>query len=147
MPALLAVLTWPGNPTRSSLLVMRRDIDGHGFSEAYLQRAYAGVKQLDAAARVIGFIRAAENEAPQPCHLRVNVALARRPRSGTWAPPHEQSLKRLAEQLKANGVVDQELLDQASDPICTQFGRFERLSKTVFGEELPTILTRLQDEV
>ncbi|PJI52563.1 hypothetical protein CTI14_40410, partial [Methylobacterium radiotolerans] len=56
----------------------KRQLDREGFSEVYLQRAYASVKQVDAAASIIGFLRAAaEDEAPQPFEARVDAALAR----------------------------------------------------------------------
>lgn len=148
VPALLTVLTRPGDLTRSSLHDLRQQLDREGFSEISLQRAFASVKQVDAAASIIGFIRAAaENEAPQPFEARVEAALSRLLGSRSWTPPQQQWLKRLAEQLKANGVVDQELLDQPTNPVRQQMGGFERLNKTIFGGELPLILTQFQEGV
>ncbi|TSA85488.1 type I restriction-modification system endonuclease [Deinococcus detaillensis] len=148
VPALLTVLTKPGSLTRSSLHELRRAFDHEGFSEISLQRAFASVKQVDAAASIIGFIRAAAgNEAPQPFDARVDAALARLLGSRSWTQPQQQWLKKLAGQLKANGVVDQESLDQPSNPVVLQMGGFERLSKVIFGGELPLILTQLQEGV
>ena len=142
------MLTKPGNLTRSSLHDLKQQLDREGFSEISLQRAFASVKQVDAAASIIGFIRAAaENEAPQPFEARVDAALARLLGSRSWTPPQQQWLRRLAGQLKANGVVDQELLDQPTNPVRQQMGGFERLNKAIFGGELPLILTQFQEVV
>lgn len=148
LPALVTVLTRPGDLTRADLLALRRELDDLGYSEAYLRRAYASVRQVDAAASIIGFIRAAAlNEAPQPFEARVDAALARLLGARTWTQAQQQWLTRLAAQLKANGLVDQELLDQPTNPVRQQVGGFERLSRSVFGGELPFILTQLQEEV
>jgi type I restriction enzyme R subunit len=148
VPALLTVLTRPSDLTREALLSLRRELDAQGFSEVFLQRAYASVRQVDAAASIIGFIRAAAgNETPQPFDARVDAALARLLGSRAWTPPQKQWLGRLGAQLKANGVIDRDLLDQPTNPIRAQMGGFERLSKAVFGGELPLILTQLQEAV
>ncbi|PTA69000.1 type I restriction-modification system endonuclease [Deinococcus arcticus] len=148
VPALLTVLTRPKDLTRAQLLSLRRELDQAGFSETFLQRAYASVKQVDAAASIIGFIRAAaQQEAPQPFEARVDAALARLLGSKAWTPPQQAWLKRLAAQLKANGVIDQESLDLPTSPVRQQMGGFARLDNSIFAGELPLILTRLQDEV
>ncbi|WP_197474666.1 type I restriction-modification system endonuclease [Deinococcus puniceus] len=148
IPALLTVLTKPSGLTRDSLLALRRQLDNEGFSEVALQRAYASVRQVDAAASIIGFIRAAaEGEAPQPFGARVDAALSRLLGSRPWTPPQKQWLTRLAAQLKADGLLDSAQLDDPSHPVKQQMGGFERLSKTIFGGELPLILTQLQEGV
>ncbi|MFC5848569.1 type I restriction-modification system endonuclease [Deinococcus petrolearius] len=148
LPALTAVLTRPSSLGRSDLLELRRELDRQGFSEAALRTAFAQTRQVDAAASIIGFIRAAaQDEAPQPFEARVDAALARLLGSRTWTPPQRTWLTRLASQLKANQVIDRAFMDEPSNPVRREVGGFDRLNERIFGGELPTILERLQDEV
>lgn len=148
VPALSAVLTCPSDLSRAALRELRQQLDDLGFSETALRSAYASARQVDAAASIIGFIRAAaEDETPQPFEARVDAALARLLGSRAWTLPQKQWLTRLAAQLKANGLLDPDLLDQPTNPVRQQIGGFERLSKSIFGGELPLILTQLQEEV
>ncbi|GGK95648.1 type I restriction-modification system endonuclease [Deinococcus radiotolerans] len=148
LPALSTVLTRPADLTRTDLLDLKRQLDAQGFSEVNLQRAYANVKNVDAAASIIGFIRAAAlNESPQPFDARVDAALARLLGTKTWTPPQQKWLQRLAAQLKANGYLDRDLLDQPTNPVRKELGGFDRLSTAVFGGQLPDLLTEFQQDV
>jgi len=148
IPALTAVLTRPGSLKQADLQALRRELDREGFSEAALRTAFAQARQVDAAASIIGFIRAAaENEAPQPFEARVDAALARLLGSRQWTPPQRTWLTRLATQLKANQVIDQEFIDEPSNPVRKDAGGFDKLNERFFGGELPLILIQLQDAV
>lgn len=147
VPALVTVLTRPADLTRAELQLTLL-VDGKGYSEAALQNAYSSARQVNAAASIIGFIRAAaENEAPQPFGARVDVAMSRLLGSRTWTPPQKQWLTRMAEALKATRALDREAFDDAASPFKKQGGGFERLNKVVFGGDLPMILTQLQEGV
>ncbi|GGS37099.1 type I restriction-modification system endonuclease [Deinococcus knuensis] len=148
LPALSTVLTRPADLTRADLLSIRRQLDDQGFSEVNLQRAYASVRQVDAAASIIGFIRAAAlNEAPTPFDARVDAALARVLGAGNWTPPQRKWLQRLASQLKANGYLDRDLLDQPTSPVRKELGGFDRLSTSIFGGKLQGVVNDLQAQV
>ncbi|GAA4015277.1 type I restriction-modification system endonuclease [Deinococcus rubellus] len=146
LPALTAVLTRPGNLTRADLRTLALELDQAGFSEATLQRAFAHTRQVDTAASIVGFIRAAaENEAPQAFEGRVDAALSRLLGSRAWTPPQRQWLERIAAQLKANKAVDTAMFDEPGS-VFKQQGGLARLDR-IFGGELPVILEGLQAAV
>lgn len=148
IPALLTILTRPSELTRSSLLELKHALDQAGFREVLLQSAYARVKQVDAAASIIGFIRAAaEKETPQPFEARVDAALARILGTRNWNPSQKNWLTRLAAQLKVHGILDQDTLNQPSNPVKIQMGGFDGLNKRLFNGELDVILAQFEEAV
>jgi type I restriction enzyme, R subunit len=148
VPALITVLTRPGDLTRAELRQLTLLLDGEGYSEAALRSAYASARQIDAAASIIGFIRAAaDNEAPQPFGTRVDAAMSRLLGSRAWTPPQRNWLNRMASALKADGTLDREAFDDPVSPFRRDIGGFERLDKAVFQGQLPQILTELRDGV
>ena len=148
VPALVTVLTRPGDLTRADLRQLTLLLDGEGYSETALQNAYASARQIDAAASIIGFIRAAAvNEAPQPFGARVDAAMSRLLGSRAWTPPQKQWLNRMAGALKANRALDREAFDDTSSPFRKEGGGFDRLDKNIFQGQLPLILTQLQEGV
>ena len=148
IPALVTVLTRPSDLTRAELRALRSALDAEGYNETLLRSAYASAKQVDVAAHIIGFLRAAAaQELPSPFEARVDAALSRLLGSRAWTPVQKNWLTQLARQLKKDGILDEARFDEPSSPVRQQMGGFQKLSENVFGGELGFILTQFEEEV
>src|SRR5204862_729994 len=95
------------------------------------------------AASIIGFLRqAAIGDALVPYSDRVRAAVNRLLASGQWTDPQKQWLRRIANQLEVELVVDREALDQAP---FDESGGFKRINR-VFDGKVEDIIGRLADE-
>ncbi|MBK0401218.1 type I restriction-modification system endonuclease [Limibaculum sp. M0105] len=142
--ALNLVVQRPRELTREQLRELRLELDRLGYSEANLKRAWQDAKNEDIAASIIGFVRqAAIGDPLVPFAERVNKAMQRIYASRPWTDPQRKWLKRIAEQVEREIVVDREALDR--DPF-DNHGGFNRLNK-VFGGQLEGIISDINEEL
>jgi type I restriction enzyme R subunit len=147
IPALTAVLTRPRELTRKQLKELRLALDRAGFPESSLHTAYRETTNQDIAAGVIGYIRqAALGDALVPYEQRVDQALQKILSSRSWSSPQREWLKKLAEQTKANVVVDREALDEPDLIFKREGGGFARLDR-IFEGSLQKVLDRFNESI
>jgi type I restriction enzyme R subunit len=147
IPALTAVLTRPRELTRKQLKELRLALDQAGYPESSLHTAYRETTNQDIAAGVLGYIRqAALGDALLPYEQRVDKALQKILASRAWTSPQREWLKRLAEQTKANLIVDREALDEPDLIFKREGGGFPRLDK-IFDGSLQTVLDQFNESI
>ena len=140
--ALTVVVQRPRELTRAQLRALRLELDKLGYSEANLRRAWQDAKNEEIAASIIGFVRqAALGDALIPFDERVRAAMQRILAKHPWTDPQRKWLKRIAEQIAREIVVDREALDH--EPFQAH-GGFKRLNK-VFDGQLETVLGELNE--
>lgn len=143
--ALKVVVQRPRDLTRAQLRELRVELDGRGFSEANLKRAWTDAKNEEIAASIIGFVRqAALGDALLPYGERVQAAMRRILAGRAWTEPQRKWLRRIGEQVAAEIVVDRDALD--SGQFQAQGGGFARLNR-VFAGELETVLADVNEEL
>mmetsp|Transcript_993 Transcript_993/g.1902 ORF Transcript_993/g.1902 Transcript_993/m.1902 type:complete len:1118 (-) Transcript_993:1989-5342(-) len=142
--ALSVVVQRPRELTRAELRSLRLELDKMGFSETSLRRAWNDASNEDIAASIIGFVRqAALGDALIPFDTRVQMATQAILAKGKWTDPQKTWLRRIAEQITKEIVVDQESIDQGT--FAAQ-GGFNRLNR-VFDGELESILSDFNEEL
>ena len=142
--ALNVVLQRPRDLTRAELKSLRLALDGQGYSEANLRRAWSEAKNEDIAASIIGFVRqAALGDALTPLDVRVKEAMKRILSRHQWTDVQKKWLKRIEEQLLKEVVVDRASID--AEPFIAS-GGFSRLNK-VFDGHLETVLSEINEEL
>lgn len=142
--ALTVVVQRPRELTRTQLRALRLELDRLGFSETNLRRAWQDARNEDIAASIIGYVRqAAIGDPLVPYEDRVREAMKRILAKRAWSDPQRQWLKRIAEQIQREIVVDREALDQ--EPFRDD-GGFRRLNK-IFDGRLETVLSELNEEL
>jgi type I restriction enzyme R subunit len=142
--ALTVVLQRPRDLTRAELKALRVALDGQGYSEANLRRAWSEAKNEDIAASIIGFVRqAALGDALTPLDVRVKGAMQRILSRRPWTEIQRKWLKRIEEQILREVVVDRASIDE--EPFRTD-GGFQRLNK-VFGGQLESVLCDINEEL
>jgi type I restriction enzyme, R subunit len=147
IPALTAVLTRPRELTRKQLRELKLELDKAGFSESTLEIAWREMTNQDIAASIIGFIRRSAIGDPLiPFELRVDRALAKILASKKWTSPQKQWLQTIANQTKANLLVDQDALNDENLIFRTEGGGFPRLNK-LFDGQLTQVLDQFNDEI
>lgn len=142
--ALNIVLQRPRDLTRAELKALRLALDGEGYSETNLRRAWSEAKNEDIAASIIGFVRqAALGDALTPLDVRVKGAMQRILSRRSWTDVQRKWLKRIEEQLRREVVVDRASIDE--EPFRAD-GGFQRLNR-VFGGQLEFILWDINEEL
>jgi type I restriction enzyme R subunit len=142
--ALKLVVQRPRDLTRADLRALRMALDQKGYSEANLRRAWADTKNVDIAASIIGYVRqAALGDPLVPYADRVKAAMARVLAARKWSDPQKRWLRRIAEQVEKEIVVDRDALDR--EPFAAD-GGFARLNK-VFDGELEGVLSGINEEM
>jgi type I restriction enzyme R subunit len=142
--ALKLVVQRPRDLTRADLRALRMALDQKGYSEANLRRAWADAKNVDIAASIIGFVRqAALGDPLVPYADRVKAAMASVLEGRKWTDPQKRWLRRIAEQVEKEIVVDRDALDR--EPFAAD-GGFARLNK-VFDGELEGVLSGINEEM
>jgi type I restriction enzyme R subunit len=142
--ALNLVVQRPRELTRAELRNLRLTLDGMGYSDAALRKAWAEAKNEEIAASIIGFVRqAAIGDALIPFEQRVRTALQRLLAAQRWTPVQRTWLNRIAEQVIRELVVDREALD--AEPF-RKDGGFERLDK-IFEHRLEDVLADLNASI
>lgn len=142
--ALTVVLQRPRDLTRAELKTLRLALDGQGYSEANLRRAWSDAKNEDIAASIIGFVRqAALGDALTPLDVRVKAAMQRILSRRPWTEVQRKWLKRIEEQLLREVVVDRASIDE--EPFRAD-GGFQRLNK-IFGGQLESVLGDINEEL
>ena len=142
--ALTAVVQRPRDLTRAQLRELRLQLDRLGYSDANLRRAWHDAKNEDIAASIIGFVRqAALGDPLVPFEERVSDAMKRVYASHSWTDPQRRWLKRIAEQVAREIVVDREAFDR---PPFDEHGGFKRLNK-VFDGRLEAVISDINEEL
>jgi len=145
IPALLVVTQRPRDLTRQQLRALTLHLEGAGFKEAALRAAWAKKTNQDLAATIIGHIRKhALGDPLKPYDRRVEEALQRILAKRAWTRPQKDWLRKLANQLKANEVIDHTTLNTA--PVFKRGGGFNRLNRT-FNGNLDAVLGDLKDAI
>jgi type I restriction enzyme R subunit len=140
--ALTVVVQRPRELTRAQLRELRLALDTLGYSDANLRRAWQDARNEEIAASIIGFVRqAALGDALIPFEERVRTAMQRILAKHTWSDPQRKWLKRIAEQIEREIVVDRAALDR--EPFQAH-GGFSRLNK-VFDGQLEAVLGELNE--
>lgn len=111
--ALSVMVNRPRDLTRAHLREVRLLLDQHGYSEANLHGAWRESTQQEIAASIIGHIRrAALGEALVPFDRRVDNAMQAIYAQQAWTPVQRRWLKRLAQQLVHEVVMDREAVQR-----------------------------------
>lgn len=140
MPAMIAATQKPRDLTRKELKELATLLDGNGYSEATLRRAYGSARNADIAAHIIGFVRqAALGDPLVPYETRVENGVQRILASREWTAKQRQWLSRIGRALKAQPVGDPEIL---SDPLFAQAGGFDTVDRE-FDSRLGAVLKDL----
>src|SRR6185503_15406814 len=138
IPALVVVAQRPRELTRVQLKEIKLALDEAGYSEINLRIAWREWKNQDIAATIVGHIRNRALGSPlRPYADRVEHALQAILSSRNWSGPQRQWLQRIANQIKAETVVDREAFDHG---VFAANGGFARLNKTFEGQ-LETVVT------
>lgn len=140
--ALTVVVQRPRELTRAQLRELRLALDKLGYSDANLRRAWQDARNEEIAASIIGFVRqAALGDALIPFEERIRAAMQRILAKHPWSDPQRKWLKRIAEQIEREIVVDRSALDR--EPFQAH-GGFSRLNK-VFDGQLEAVLGELNE--
>lgn len=142
--ALTVVVQRPRDLTRAELRSLRLELDKLGFSETSLRRAWSDASNEDIAASIIGYVRQAALGDPLiPFATRVQQATKAIIAKAKWTDPQKQWLRRIAEQITKEIVLDRDSIDHGN---FAAHGGFNRLNK-VFNGQLETILHDFNDEL
>jgi type I restriction enzyme R subunit len=145
IPALTAVLQRPRELTRKQLRELILALDSAGFPEASLETAWREKTNQQMAASVMGYIRqAALGDPLVPYEQRVERALAKLLASRSWSGPQQQWLRVIANQTKANLLVDRAALDDDNLIFKRDGGGFPRLNK-IFDGQLVQVLDQFNE--
>ena len=141
------MLTRPRDLTRKQLRELMLALDQAGFTESNLEVAWREMTNQDIAARILGFIRqAALGDALVSYDDRVNRALQKILSAQAWTTQQRQWLIRIAEQTKANLLVDREALDEPDLIFKREGGGFKRLDK-IFRGQLAQVLDQFNESL
>ena len=137
MMALKAIVERPRDLTRKDLKELKLKLAEFHFNENTLHSAWKASKNEEIAATIIGYIRSlALGVELIPYEQRVDNALKKIKSSGSWSKNQERWLGRLAQQLKANVILDEASFNDS--PFKEQGGK-EMIDKQL-GNNLDTIL-------
>ncbi len=140
LPGLIAATQRPRELTRRELTELALLLDGEGFGEAKLRRAYGTARNADIAAHILGFVRqAALGDPLVPYETRVADGLARILAGRAWTDGQRLWLARIGRALQAQPVGDPELL---ADPLFAQAGGFAVVDRA-FDSGLADVLKDL----
>ena len=143
--ALKLVVTRPSDLTRAALKAIRLLLDGEGFAESALHRAWEQARSEDIAASIIGHIRQAALGDPLRAYAdRVHDAVARTLKGHDWTPVQQKWLRRIGDDIAKEVVVDRDFLNDGQYNV--DAGGFERLNK-VFGGRLEAVLGEIIDGI
>jgi type I restriction enzyme, R subunit len=144
IPALAVVAKRPRELTRVQLKEVKLALDEAGYSEINLRTAWREWKNQDIAATIVGHIRNRALGSPLlPYTERVEHALQAILSSHPWTAPQRQWLQRIANQIKAETVVDREAFEHG---VFAANGGFARLNKT-FDGQLAAVVADIHDRI
>jgi type I restriction enzyme, R subunit len=142
--ALGLVVQRPRELTRAELRNLRLALDGLGYSESNLRRAWSAAKNEDIAASIIGYVRhAALGDALRPFAERVGAAMNRIVRSRQWNTVQRGWLQRIQEQILREVVIDRTTFEE--EPFARD-GGFQRLDR-VFEGNLTELLAEINGQL
>lgn len=142
--ALSVVVQRPRDLTRAELRSLRLELDKLGFSETSLRRAWSDASNEDIAASIIGFVRqAAIGDPLVPFETRVQQATKAILAKSPWTAPQKEWLRRIAQQITKEVVLDRDSIDHGT---FAAHGGFNRLNK-VFEGKLEAILHDFNEEL
>lgn len=144
LPALIAVVQRPRELTRKDLKELVAALEGNGYDEKSLTHAWSQKQNHEIAARVLGFVRqAALGEALVPWEQRVDSAVHALINRRGLNPNQQNWLKRIAAQIKANIVLDEQSINEG--PLREQ-GGFRRLNQ-LFEGQLHELLADMNEAI
>lgn len=144
LPALVAVVQRPRDLTRKDLKTLVDVLEGNRFDEKSLTHAWAQTSNHEIAARVLGFVRqAALGEPLVPWEQRVDQAVQTLIAQRGLNPNQQNWLKRIAAQIKANIVLDEQAINEG--PLREQ-GGFRRLNQ-LFEGQLNELLADMNEAI
>jgi type I restriction enzyme R subunit len=144
IPALKVVTRRPRDLTRVQLIQIKTELDAKGYNETTLKAAWHELKNEDIAATIIGFIRNRALGSPLiPYPERVDRALKSLLAERPWTAPQRRWLDILANQIKAETIVDRPAIDTG---LFMQDGGFTRLNR-IFNGQFEGVLHDLQDRI
>ena len=142
--ALKVVLTRPAELTRADLKQLEIKLDEEGYTEQYLKKAFQQQTNAEIAAGIIGYIRRVALGDPLVAYSeRVDRAIDRILKSRSWNEPQQKWLQRIARQMKAEFVVDREVLNRGQ---FKDAGGFNRINQ-VFDGRLETVLQDISENL
>lgn len=142
--ALTVVVQRPRELTREQLRSLKLELDKMGYSEALLRRAWSDASNQDIAASIIGYVRQAALGDPLiPFETRVEAATQAILAKAPWTQPQRTWLRRIADQITREIVVDRTAIDQGT--FAAQ-GGFNRLNR-VFDGKLEALLSDFNEEL
>lgn len=143
IPGLALVQRAPHDITRTQLDDMRAALEPLGITESRLQRAHSERSGEPVNVSLLGLLRhhlmheiLVENRA------RVQRALARMLANHDFNPVQKQALKRMAEQLQENLILEPNDLDQGA--LKAHYGGFHHLDEKRFGGDLAALLDEFE---
>ena len=140
VPAIVAATQRPRELTRKELKELVTLLDGRGYSEASLRRAYGSARNADIAAHIIGFVRqAALGDPLVPYETRVENGIQKLLAGRDWTGKQKQWLHRIGRALKTQPVGDPEML---GDGAFAQAGGFATIDHE-FDNRLGDVLKDL----
>ena len=142
---LRVLLRAPARWGPAALQQLRDEMHRHQFNEKALRRAHSKVGHREAA-DVISLVKhAAAEESPLlSAEERVTAAFSRLEKKLTLTVEQRDWMQLIREHLIANLSLDEDDFD--TQPLFTSRGGVAR-AKKLFGKELPTIITRINEEV
>jgi type I restriction enzyme R subunit len=144
IPALVTVLQRPRDLTRETLKQVRLALDNSGYPEAQLRTAWRDSTNEDIAANIIGYIRqAALGDVLIPYKERVQRGLQRILTTRRWEPLQQRWLRRLADQIALEGVLDAQSLDEGA---FMDHGGLKRMDQ-IFQGRAVEVLGDLQEAI
>jgi type I restriction enzyme R subunit len=142
LPALMVAVQRPRDLTRQDLKELVAALESSTFDEKSLTHAWSRKTNHEIAARVLGFVRqAALGEVLIPWDQRVDNAVQALIHKRSLNPNQQTWLKRIAQQIKANIVLDEDLINHG--PL-SQAGGFRRLNQ-YFEGQLGDVLADLNE--
>jgi type I restriction enzyme R subunit len=142
--ALNIVLQRPRDLTRADLKSLSLALARHGYTEPTLRQAWSEAKNEEIAASIVGFIRqAALGDSLIPMDQRVNAAMKRIFAKHPWTGVQRKWLKRIADQILRESVVDRAAIDE--EPFRAD-GGYQRLNK-IFEGRLDSVLSDINEEL
>ncbi len=142
--ALKILSTSPKSFKKSHLKEISIILSEKGFKEKEIQYSYKITKNIDVTARIIGFIRQASIGDPLlPYEKRVKNAIENILNKKDWTKPQITWLKRIANQIIKETIVDNETFD---DGAFKDLGGFNYLNK-VFDNNFSNLMKEINEEI
>ena len=142
--ALKVLSTSPKSLNKKHLKEIYIFLAENGFKEQDIQSSYKKAKNLDVAARIVGFIRQASIGDPLKSYEeRVKSAFDRLIEKTNWSSPQKKWLQRISKQIVKETIIDKSTLSEGA---FKDSGGFDYLDK-VFEGELNNIIEDINENI